>query len=72
MKKASDMSGWLNEDVYIVGFLNTDPSKIEGLYLTFEQLPLSLQFEKKKGEKSINGEFAIVTPQAYAIPLKNM
>ena len=70
--QASDMSGWLNEDVYIVGFLNTDPSKIEGLYLTFEQLPLSLQFEKKKGEKSINGEFAIVTPQAYAIPLKNM
>lgn len=72
MKKASDMSGWLNEDVYMVGFLNTDPSKIEGLYLTFEQLPLSLQFEKKKGETSINGEFAIVTPQAYAIPLKNM
>ena len=56
----------------MVGFLNTDPSKIEGLYLTFEQLPLSLQFEKKKGETSINGEFAIVTPQAYAIPLKNM
>ena len=71
MKKAAEMTSWLDEQTYLVGFSGVSTYALQGYYLTFEQQPLSLQFERSKGSNSINNEFAVVTPQIYAIPLKN-
>ncbi len=65
------MSSWLTDEILLVGFNNLQSDALAGYYLTFEQQPLSLQFERVKGSNSISGEFAVVTPQIYAIPLKN-
>lgn len=65
------MSSWLTDEILLVGFNNLQSNALAGYYLTFEQQPLSLQFERVKGSNSISGEFAVVTPQIYAIPLKN-
>lgn len=65
------MSSWLTDEILLVGFNNLQSDALAGYYLTFEQQPLSLQFEREKGSNSISGEFAVVTPQIYAIPLKN-
>jgi hypothetical protein len=65
------MSSWLTDEILLVGFNNLQSNALAGYYLTFEQQPLSLQFERVKGINSISGEFAVVTPQIYAIPLKN-
>ena len=71
MKKAAEMTSWLDDQTYLVGFSGVSTYALQGYYLTFEQQPLSLQFERSKGSNSINNEFAVVTPQIYAIPLKN-
>ena len=65
------MSSWLTDEILLVGFNNLQSDALAGYYLTFEQQPLSLQFERVKGSNSISGEFAVATPQIYAIPLKN-
>lgn len=65
------MSFWLTDEILLVGFNNLQSNALAGYYLTFEQQPLSLQFERAKGSNSISEEFAVVTPQIYAIPLKN-
>ena len=65
------LSSWLTDEILLVGFNNLQSNALAGYYLTFEQQPLSLQFERVKGSNSISGEFAVVTPQIYAIPLKN-
>ena len=65
------MSSWLTDEILLVGFNNLQSNALAGYYLTFEQQPLSLQFERVKGSNSISEEFAVVTPQIYAIPLKN-
>ena len=64
------MTSWLTDEICLVGFDNLQSDALDGYYLTFEQQPLSLQFERKK-ETSITGEFAVATPQIYAIPLEN-
>jgi hypothetical protein len=70
------MTSWLTDEICLVGFDNLQSDALDGYYLTFEQQPLSLQFERKKEETkkeetSIAGEFAVATPHIYAIPLKN-
>ncbi len=70
--KAPDMTSWLNEETFLVGFQGLKSSQLDGYYLTFKQQPLSLQFERKNDSKaSILGEFSVVQPHVYAIPLKN-
>ena len=65
------MTSWLTDEILLVGFDGLQSNALAGYYLTFEQQPLSLQFERAKGSNSISEEFAVVTPQIYAIPLKN-
>jgi hypothetical protein len=65
------MTSWLTDEICLVGFDNLQSDALDGYYLTFEQQPLSLQFERKKEETSIADEFAVATPHIYAIPLKN-
>lgn len=65
------MTSWLTDEICLVGFDNLQSDALDGYYLTFEQQPLSLQFERKKEKTSIADEFAVVTPQIYAIPLIN-
>lgn len=71
ISKTADMTSWLSEEIFLVGFENLNSNQLKGYYLTFEQEPLSLQFERKKGQYSIHGEFAIPVPHIYAIPLEN-
>lgn len=70
-KISPSMTSWLTDEIYIVGFEGLQSDELAGYYLTFEQQILSLNFEREKGDNSIAGEFDVVIPQIYAIPLQN-
>lgn len=79
MAKA-DMTSWLTEDTYLVGFEGRKADEVKGFYLTFQEEVTSLQFEKgddyenKVASAQNSAELAkelINTPSVFLLPINN-
>ena len=63
--KRQEMSSWLTDDTYLVGFSGIKKEDLKNYYLVFRQKPLSLQFSKNAENQ--NNPYGIVNPQCYFI-----
>ncbi len=61
--KRQQMSSWLTDDTYLVGFSGIKKEDLKNYYLVFRQKPLSLQFSKNAENQ--NNPYGIVNPQCY-------